>query len=144
MELAEAGTSYFKLDGTFGHLYTREFDIHGADHGVPEMPQLDTEGFRTDDLRLNDSAYDELKIYYLTVGTERLMKIFAKMADANPDVYIVISNGAYLSPWWLMHCDAVWMINAGDAAGAFEALGSDTCGTPRAESRSQFFLLGTT
>jgi hypothetical protein len=39
------------------------------------------------------------------------------MSRVNPDVYIVISNGAYLSPWWLMHCDAVWMINAGDAAG---------------------------
>jgi hypothetical protein len=39
------------------------------------------------------------------------------MHAANPDVYIVISNGAWLSPWWLQHIDAVWMINAGDAAG---------------------------
>ena len=46
------------------------------------------------------------------------MKIFKQMGEVNPDVYIVISNGAWLSPWWLQHCDAVWMINAGDAAGS--------------------------
>ena len=45
------------------------------------------------------------------------MELFAKQHKINPDVYVVISNGAYLSPWWLMHIDAVWMINAGDAAG---------------------------
>jgi hypothetical protein len=38
------------------------------------------------------------------------------MGAANPDVYIVISNGAFLSSWWLQSVDAVWMINAGDAA----------------------------
>ncbi|HZI31082.1 MAG TPA: hypothetical protein VFF11_02005, partial [Candidatus Binatia bacterium] len=35
----------------------------------------------------------------------------------DPDICILISNGAYLSPWWLMYVDDVWMINAGDAAG---------------------------
>lgn len=117
VEFTEMGITYFKLDGLFGHLNTREFDIDGADHGVPVMPQLDTEGFTSSDKRLNDNKYDELKIYYLTVGSERLMSIFAAMSRVNPDVFIVISNGAWLSPWWLMHCDAVWMINAADAAG---------------------------
>ncbi|WPJ95371.1 hypothetical protein SH580_18275 [Coraliomargarita algicola] len=117
VELTNQGFSYFKLDGTFGNLRTREFDIDGAEHGVPVMPQLGTEGLSPDDERLNDNKYNELKIYYLTVGTERLMKTFKSMSEANPEVYIVISNGAYLSPWWLMHVDAVWMINAGDAAG---------------------------
>jgi hypothetical protein len=45
------------------------------------------------------------------------MQIFKKQHEVNPDVYVVISNGAYLSPWWLQYIDAVWMINAGDAAG---------------------------
>ena len=45
------------------------------------------------------------------------MKLFARLAEIDPDIYLVISNGAYLSPWWLQHVDAVWMINAGDAAG---------------------------
>jgi len=75
------------------------------------------DGVKSGDAKLNDAKYDELKMYYLTAGTERLMRIFAKMAAVNPDVYIVISNGAYLSSWWLMHVDSVWMINAGDAAG---------------------------
>jgi len=114
--LANDGVSYFKLDGLFGHLNVRDFDLHGDKHGFPYMSQLDLDGFRSDDKRLNDSKYDELKIYYLTAGSERLMELFGKVSEANPDVYIVISNGAWLSPWWLMHIDSVWMINAGDAA----------------------------
>ncbi len=117
LNLTKAGVTYFKLDGTFGHLNTREFDLNGKDRGVPTMPQLGIEDWRSDDKRLNDAKYDELKTYYLNVGSERMMEIFDKMHRVNPEVYIVISNGAYLSPWWMMHCDAVWMINAGDAAG---------------------------
>ncbi len=117
VELARQGVTYFKLDGLFGHLNVRDFDLQGAAHGLPGMPQLDLEGFRSDDARLNHAKYDELKIYYLTAGTERLIRLFDKVAEARPDIYMVISNGAWLSPWWLMHIDSVWMINAGDAAG---------------------------
>jgi hypothetical protein len=81
------------------------------------MPQLGVEGFASNDARLNDSKYDELKIYYLSAGTERLIQVFEHAAKINPDVYFVISNGAWLSPWWLVYIDSVWMINAGDAAG---------------------------
>jgi len=123
VELTKEGVTYFKLDGLFGHLNQRDFDIDGAANGVPVMPQLETKGWATNDKRLNDAKYDELKTYYLTIGTERLIKIFKKMAAVNPDVYIVISNGAYLSSWWLMSVDAVWMINAGDAARAANRTG---------------------
>ena len=117
VEMAKQGISYFKLDGTFGHLRVREFDTDGKKYGVPIMPQLGMEKISPSGEELSDSKYDEAKIYYLTVGTERLISTFKSMSDENPKVFIVISNGAYLSPWWLMHCDAVWMINAGDAAG---------------------------
>jgi hypothetical protein len=117
LELTTMGVTYFKLDGLFGHLNRREFDFNGAEYGVPSMPQLDTKGFEPADERLNDPKYDELKTYYLVAGTERLMQIFEKQHKVNPNVYVVISNGAYLSPWWLQFIDAVWMINAGDAAG---------------------------
>jgi hypothetical protein len=116
VELTRTGVTYFKLDGCFGHLNTRDFELHGDAYGLPTMPQLGLEGFTASDKRLNDSKYDELKTYYLVAGTERLMQVFGKMAEANPEVYIVISNGAYLSPWWLMSVDSVWMIMAGDAA----------------------------
>ena len=102
VELATQGVSYFKLDGVFGHLNTRNFDVTG---------------FKGSEAELNDPKYDPQKIQYLTDGSECLMKMFAAMAKAKPDVYIVISNGAWLSPFWLQHIDAVWMINAGDAAG---------------------------
>ena len=116
VELCKSGVTYFKLDGLFGHLNTRDFELHGERYGLPGMPQLALEGLGTSDQALNDPKYDELKTYYLVAGTERLMRIFTAMARANPDVYIVISNGAYLSPWWLMHVDSTWMIMAGDAA----------------------------
>lgn len=117
VDLTKQGVTYFKLDGVFGHLNTREFELNGQKYGIPYMPQLNTEGFSANDERLNDPKFDELKTYYLVAGTERLMKLFTKQHQVNPDLYVVISNGAYLSPWWLMYIDAVWMINAGDAAG---------------------------
>lgn len=117
VELTRQGVRFYKLDGIFGHLNLRNFELHGEKYGLPTLPQLGTQGFTAGDERLNDPRYDELKIYYLTAGTERLMQMFRKLAAAAPDIYIVISNGAWLSPWWLMHIDAVWMINAGDAAG---------------------------
>lgn len=101
VELASSGVSYFKLDGVFGHLRTRNFDI---------------EGFQGSEKALNDAKYDEAKERYLSLGTQRLIKIFDHMGKVNPEVYIVISNGAYLSPWWLQHVDAVWLINVGDHA----------------------------
>ncbi|MEQ1861623.1 MAG: hypothetical protein ABMA13_17015 [Chthoniobacteraceae bacterium] len=101
VQLAASGVAYFKLDGVFGHLNTRNFDI---------------EGFKGGEEELNAAKYDDAKERYLSLGSERLMRIFQRMGEANPDVYIVISNGAFLSSWWLQHVDAVWMINAGDAA----------------------------
>jgi hypothetical protein len=108
VELTQQGVTYFKLDGVFGHLNTRNFDVPG---------------FKGSEKELNDPKYDPQKIQYLTDGSERLMQIFAAMHEANPDVYIVISNGAWLSPFWLQHIDSVWMINAGDAAGGANRTG---------------------
>jgi hypothetical protein len=115
-ELARQGVGFFKLDGIFGHLNIRNFELRGARYGLPEMPQLVPADLKGNDKRLNDPKYDEIKLYYLSAGTERLMKLFDHLGRIDPDIYIVISNGAYLSPWWLQHIDAVWMINAGDAA----------------------------
>ena len=100
-ELTRMGITYFKLDGIFGHLNIRNFDI---------------EGFKGSEEELNDPQHDLRKIQYLTDGSDRLIDAFRRMHAINPEVYIVISNGAWLSPWWLQHIDAVWMINAGDAA----------------------------
>jgi len=115
--LTRQGVGFFKLDGVFGHLNTRNFELRGGRYGLPELPQLVGEDLKGNDPRLNDAKYDEPKIYYLSAGAERLSEIFRKQAQVDPEVYILISNGAWLSPWWLMHVDAVWMINAGDAAG---------------------------
>ena len=108
VELTRMGVGYFKLDGIFGHLNTRNFEI---------------EGFKGGEAELNDSKYDRQKIQYLGDGTDRLIRIFSAMAKADPEVYIVISNGAWLSPWWLQHIDSVWMINAGDAASGADRTG---------------------
>lgn len=107
-ELTRTGITYFKLDGIFGHLNTRNFDV---------------EGFKGSEKELSDSKYDLQKIQYLTDGSDRLISAFARMHAINPEIYIVVSNGAWLSPWWLHHIDAVWMINAGDAAGGADRTG---------------------
>lgn len=114
MELASQGVSYFKFDGLFGHLNIRDFELWGR--GAPAMPQLEVMDFSSNDERLNDAKYNELQLYYLAAGTERLMKIFDRLGEQHPDIFIAITNGAYLSPWWLQYVDVVWMINAGDAA----------------------------
>ena len=98
-----------------GILNTRHFELHGR--GTPQMNQLDLDGILPHDKRLNDTKYDELKIYYLVAATERLMEMLKAQNEVNPDVFTCISNAAYLSPWWLSYADVVWMINAGDAAG---------------------------
>ncbi len=114
LELTQQGVAYFKFDGLFGHLNTRDFELKGR--GTAAMPQLKLEGLTENDEALNSSEYDELKTYYLVNGSARLIEIFDQMNAINPDVFVAITNGAYLSPWWLQHIDVVWMINAGDAA----------------------------
>lgn len=115
LELTHNGIGYFKFDGLFGHLNIRDFELKGR--GTPAMPQLGVDTLKANDELLNSTAYDELKTYYLVNGSERMITIFKKMAEINPEVFIAITNGAYLSPWWLQYIDVVWMINAGDAAG---------------------------
>jgi hypothetical protein len=114
-DFSAQGVTYFKYDGIFGHLNTRHFELHGR--GTPRMNQLSLDGLLPHDKRLNDTKYDELKIYYLVAATERLMEMLKAQNEVNPDVFTCISNAAYLSPWWLSYADVVWMINAGDAAG---------------------------
>ena len=77
---------------------------------------FDIAGFKGGEPELSDAKYDEAKECYLSLGSADCIKIFKRMGESNPDVYIVISNGGFLSSWWLQHVDAVWMINAGDAA----------------------------
>lgn len=106
--LAASPVGYFKFDGLFGHLNKRNFDV---------------DGFKGGENDLNDSRYDEAKERYLSLGTERLMRVFKRMGEVNPEIYLTISNGAFLSAWWLQSVDAVWMINAGDAAGGADRNG---------------------
>lgn len=113
LKFTEQGISYFKFDGLFGHLHTRNFELKGR--GVPIMPQLNTEEMSSNAMELNSSMYDELKMYYIVTGTERLMRIFQKQHEINPDIFIALTNGAFLSPWWLQYVDVIWLINCGDA-----------------------------
>ncbi|MES2996083.1 MAG: PDZ domain-containing protein [Verrucomicrobiota bacterium] len=104
----EGGVEFFKLDGLFGHLNTRNFRIAG---------------FQGGEAALDVPQFDEAKLRYLSAGTERLIELFEAVRAVNPDVYLVISNGAWLSPWWLQSADACWMINAGDAADGANRIG---------------------
>src|SRR5262249_26318814 len=62
VELTRQGVTYFKLDGIFGHLLFREFELHGERYGLPSMPQLVTPELKPSDAALNDAKFDELKL----------------------------------------------------------------------------------
>ena len=52
--------------------------------------------------------------YYLTASIEAWIEIFEAMRLQNPDVYINITCWTWLSPWFLMYVDSVWLNNATD------------------------------
>jgi hypothetical protein len=93
---------FFKFDGIFGHLHIRNYAV---------------DGFKGGETELGKPKYDEAKIRYLSLGVDRFNQMVNAARQHNPQLHVVASNGAWLSPWWLQHVDTVWMINAGDAAG---------------------------
>ena len=52
--------------------------------------------------------------YYLTASVESWIEIFKAMRIQNPDVHINITCWTWLSPWFLMYVDSVWLNNATD------------------------------
>lgn len=52
--------------------------------------------------------------YYLTASVEAWVEVFEAMRVQNPDVHINITCYTWLSPWFLMYVDSVWMNNATD------------------------------
>ena len=52
--------------------------------------------------------------YYLTASVEAWIGVCQAMRVQNPDVHINITCWTWLSPWFLMHVDNVWMNNATD------------------------------
>ena len=52
--------------------------------------------------------------YYHTAWVETWIETFRAMRQRDPDVFINITCGTWLSPWFLQHVDAVWMNNATD------------------------------
>jgi len=115
IRMVNMGSVYFKFDGIFGHMGHRFFEIV-PNRGTPVMTHLLPKDIVANDERLNDEKYDEMKRYYITRGTERLMQIYQKMLKVNPKVRIVNHNGATISPWWLMTTDVLSLVNQQDGA----------------------------
>ncbi|WP_233243992.1 alpha-galactosidase [Tamlana fucoidanivorans] len=115
LRMVDMGAVYFKLDGIFGHMGARFFEVV-PNRGTPVMTHLLPKDIVADDVRLNDEKFDEMKRYYITRGTERLIKIYEKMIALNPKVRILNHNGATISPWWLMTTDVISLVNQQDGA----------------------------
>ncbi|EHO42426.1 hypothetical protein Calab_2819 [Caldithrix abyssi DSM 13497] len=61
----------------------------------------------------NESDHDHLPgIYSRTTLIERLIEILKALRAEKPDIFIDITVGTWLSPWWLQYADAVWMTGA--------------------------------
>ncbi len=50
-------------------------------------------------------------------GHERAVECTISLLEtarkANPDIFLNVTNWVWFSPWWLQHCDSIWML-AGD------------------------------
>ncbi|WP_462345659.1 hypothetical protein [Coprobacter fastidiosus] len=115
LRMARMGAEYFKLDGIFGNMKYRFFPVRPG-MGTPVMEHLLEKNMVANDPRLNDARYDEMKRFYITRSTERLISIFQKMRKINPRIRIMCHNGATISPWWLMTTDVLSLVNQQDGA----------------------------
>jgi len=115
LRMVKMGAVYFKFDGIFGHLGTRFFEVVPG-RGTPVLSDLLPQGITADDPRLNDPKFDEMKRYYITRGTERLISIYQKMRAINPEIRILNHNGTTISPWWFMTIDVLSLVNEQDGA----------------------------
>ena len=48
-------------------------------------------------------------IYGREANVDAEIEMFGFLDEVNPGIYINPSSGMWLSPWWLMHVDTVWM-----------------------------------
>jgi hypothetical protein len=115
LRMVKMGAVYFKMDGIFGHLGMRFFEVT-PNRGTPVLSYLMPKDILANDSRLNDSKFDEMKRYYITRGTDRLIGIYRKMREINPEVRILNHNGATISPWWFMTIDVLSLVNMQDGA----------------------------
>lgn len=61
----------------------------------------------------NESDHNHLPgIYSRELLTRRFIEILQALRRQNPDIFIDITVGTWLSPWWLQYADAVWMTGA--------------------------------
>ena len=61
----------------------------------------------------NETNHDHLPgIYSREFLVNRFIEYLKKIRVQKPDIFIDITVGTWLSPWWLMYADAVWMTGA--------------------------------
>ena len=61
----------------------------------------------------NETDHNHLPgIYSGELLTRRFIEILQALRKQSPDIFIDITVGTWLSPWWLQYADAVWMTGA--------------------------------
>ncbi len=61
----------------------------------------------------NETDHNHLPgIYSRELLTRRFIEILQALRRQNPQIFIDITVGTWLSPWWLQYADAVWMTGA--------------------------------
>ena len=48
-------------------------------------------------------------VYSVEAITDAMINLINSIREVNPDCFIKSTSGVHLSPWWLMHNNAVWM-----------------------------------
>jgi hypothetical protein len=96
-ELCIAGTSYREL------FKRRVMDF---------VSEADVGYYKWDGIRFSCSESDHghpVGIYSRRAVMETVIDLCKTVRTENPDIFLNITSGTWLSPWWLKHADTVWM-----------------------------------
>ncbi len=100
--MKERNVEYFKLDG-FSWCQCKN-----KNHGHPV-------------------GNDKDGLYYYTFLWEEWLKVFKKMKEVNPNVFINLTSYAHCSPFFLEYASAIWMNNANDMGYIGKGTSIDQC-----------------
>jgi hypothetical protein len=62
---------------------------------------------------LNPTGQPQTERHGHETEVDAVLELLAFERSLNPDVYLNMTNFIWFSPWWLQHCDTLWML-AGD------------------------------
>ena len=77
-----------------------------------EFTQQGVNYYKWDGIQFSCNETDHghpIGLYSQTAVLDTVIDVIDKVTEINPNVYHSITSGTWLSPWWLMHANQIWM-----------------------------------